>query len=173
LLGQPVEAPTAAPVTAEQLRVAHNVAVAGKDGPGIARWRAELARRLDVRRAATFDDGTELIGAVHGRGAERGMTLYFLTGPKGIAPNLKFSVSAKVTRAPRLSTLPLDPEVIEVGLPPIVPSALWQPGQIYSVKFTYRHRPGTEQLSGSFVSIRGGAAPSVVGGRRSVELAVL
>jgi 4-amino-4-deoxy-L-arabinose transferase-like glycosyltransferase len=173
LLGQPADAPNAEPATPEQIRVAHNVAVANDDQPTVARRRAELSRRFDVKRTARFDDGTEFLGAVHGRGAERGMTLYFLTGPKGMAPNVKFSVSAKVTKAPRLSSLPLDPEVIEVGLPPTVPSALWKPGQIYSVKFTYRHRPGTEQLFGSFVPIRNGAAPALVGGGRSVELAVL
>ena len=101
------------------------------------------------------------------------MTVYFLTGPKGLPANVKFSVSAKVIRAPRLSTLPLDPEVIEVGLPPAVPSELWQPGHIYSVRFTYRKRPGTERLFGNFVSTRGGAAPSPVGVARSIDLATL
>ena len=173
LLGQPADAPTAEPTTAEQERVAHNVALAQEDSAAAARRRGELARLLDVRRTARFDDGTELLGVIRGRGAEHAMTLYFLAGPNGLPPNVTFSVSAQVIRAPSLSTLPLDPEVIEVGLPPTVPTKLWRPGHIYSIKFTYRHRPGTERLFGTFVASPGGRAPALIGGARSVELAIL
>ncbi len=173
LLGQSAPMPTAAPVTAEQVRIAHNAAVVNSDAAAAARHRSALAKVLDAKPTAKFENGTELIGAVHGRRAERAMTLYFLTGPKGMPANLKFSASAQVTKRMPLSTLPLDPAVIEVGLPPTIPTELWLPGHIYSVKFTYRHRPGRERLFGNFVSTRGVPGPALLGGAKSVELAVL
>jgi 4-amino-4-deoxy-L-arabinose transferase-like glycosyltransferase len=175
LLGQTASVPTGTPATPEQIRVAHNAAVTAGDQAGAARLRGELARRFKLAATARFDDGSELLGGVHGRGAERSMTLYFLAGPKPMTPGLKFLVSAKVMEAPRLSTLPLDPDVIEVGLPFTVPTELWRPGQIYSVKFTYRKRPGKERFFGNFVTTRGGRAPSIAQppNAKTVDLATL
>lgn len=173
LLGQTAPVPKAAPATPEQIRVAHNAAVAGGDQANVARLRGELVGRFQLKATAKFDDGSELLGGVHGRGAERSMTLYFLAGPKPMTPNLKFLVSAKVVEAPRLSTLPLDPDIIEVGLPFTVPTELWRPGHVYSVKFTYRKRPGKERFFGSFVPLRGGRAPAILGGAKTVDLVVL
>ena len=173
LLEQSAPTPTAAPVTPEQIRVAHNIAVAAGDQQAAARLRGELVRRFRITATAKFDDGSELIGGVHGTGAERSMTLYFIASPKAMTPGLKFLVSAKVLAAPRLSTLPLDPEIIEVGQPFTVPSELWRPGHIYSMKFTYRKRPGQERFSGNFVAPRGGRVPAIVGGAKAVDLATL
>lgn len=173
LLGQPATPPAGAPATAEQLRIAHNVAVAAGNTADAARWRLALAARWNLKRTASFDDGTELLGALQGKGAERSITLYFLTGPHGIAARAKIAVTAQVIAAPRLSTLPLDPTAIEVDQPPPIPTDLWRPGQIYSIKFSYRKRPGTERFSGSFVPLRGGSVPVLVGGRRTFEIVVL
>jgi hypothetical protein len=168
LLGQPATPPPATPTTAEQIRVAHNVALAAGDKMTAARWRAELEKQLDLRPPATFDDGTVLVGARHGRGAERFVTLYFRAGPEGTRWGSKFAVYAKVDKAPRLSTLPQDPEVIEIGMPFNVPTELWKPGHIYSTKFTYRKRPGTERLYGSFAP-----GPTLVGKTKFLDLLTL
>jgi len=157
LLDQTAPAPTAAPVTPEQIRVAHNIAVAAGDQTAAARMRGELARNFRIKATAKFDS----------------MTLYFVAPPKPMTPNLKFLVSGKVIEAPRLSTLPLDPEIIEVGLPFTVPTDLWRPGHIYSMKFTYRKRPGKERFFGNFVAARGGRVPAIAGGAKAVDLATL
>ena len=108
LLGQGASAPTGTPTSRDQLRIQHNVAVAAGDAAGAARWGAELARRFNIHPTARFDDGTELLGGFHSRGAERVVTLYFLAGPGGKGRST-FAVSAKVERGPRLSTLPGGP----------------------------------------------------------------
>ena len=173
LLGQPATPPAESPATPEQIRVAHNVAVVAANPAEVARWRGALAARLNVKRTATFDDGTTLLGAIRGKGAERSLTLYFLAGPHGIAAHAKFAVSAQVIAAPRVSTLPLDPVVIEVDQPPSIPTDLWRPGHIYSIKLTYRKRPGTERFFGKFVSPRGERVPALVGRSQTTEIVVL
>jgi 4-amino-4-deoxy-L-arabinose transferase-like glycosyltransferase len=173
LLGQTAPPPTGTPASRDQLRIQHNVAVASGDAAAATRWRAELQRQLNIHPTAKFDDGTELLGGFHSHGAERAVTLYFLAGPSGFKGRSRFSVSSKVERAPRLSTLPKDPETIEIAEPPGIPTDLWKPGQIYSVTFSYRKRPGTERLFGSFAPLDGGRAPAVVGGQRTVDIVTL
>ena len=75
------------------------------------------------------------------------------------------TVDEQVVRAPLLSTLPKDPETIEVAEPPGIPTDLWRPGQIYEVSFSYRKRPGTERMFGHFVALDGGHAPEIVGAK--------
>jgi dolichyl-phosphate-mannose-protein mannosyltransferase len=162
------------PVTGDQIRIAYNVAVAAKDAAGAARWRAALEQRLDVKKTVKFDEQTVLLGAEHHRGAEHGMTLYFLAGPNGVKGATKFEVYAKVEKAPFLSTLPQDPVVIDVALYPAVRMELWKPGYIYSEHFTYRKRPGKEILYGAFVPEGAGHTPVIAGpGSRFVDLATL
>jgi 4-amino-4-deoxy-L-arabinose transferase-like glycosyltransferase len=170
LMGQGADLPPATPVTRDQLRIQHNVAVASGDGAAAARWRAALAGQFNIDKSARFDDGTELLGGVRGTGAAHVVTLYFRAGPGGVKGRNKFVVFSKVVRAPILSTLPKDPEAIEVAEPPGIPTDLWRPGQIYEVSFTYRKRPGRERLYGSFASLDGGRAPEIVGAR-TVEIA--
>jgi hypothetical protein len=164
LLDQPAPALPPTPTTTEQVRVAHNAAVAAGDKVGATRWRAELDKRLDVRVTAKFDDDTLLLGAHHNRGAEHSLTVYFLAGPKGTKGGAKFVVYAQVTKRSFLSTLAEDHDRIEVDMPFAVPTELWRPGHVYSMKFTYRHRPGTERLFGTFVSLDGRPAPARAGG---------
>jgi Dolichyl-phosphate-mannose-protein mannosyltransferase len=173
LLNQPATPPTGSPATPEQLRVAHNAAIAVGNVADAQRWRAALAARWNIKCTAKFDDGTELLGAIHGTGAERSLSLYFVAGPHGVATRAKFAVSAQVIAPPRVSTLPLDPVIIEVDQPPVIPTDLWQPGRIYSIKLTYRKRPGTERFFGTFVSLRGDRAPALVGGQRTTNIVVL
>ena len=173
LLGQAAPPVAGTPATLEQLRVAHNIAVTAGQAPEAARWRGQLQGQLNLKTTTKFTDGTELLGARLGTGAEHAITLYFLTGPGGIPARAKFLVRAEVVAPPRLSTLPRDPDVIEVDQPPSVPTDLWRPGQIYSIKLTYRKRPGTERFFGQFVSLRGPGAPAVAGPTPTVEITVL
>ena len=80
MLGQPAAVPTTAPVTTEELRIAHNAALERGDVAGAARLRAALAARFDVHPTAQFEGGTALLGGVQRTGARRSITLYFLAG---------------------------------------------------------------------------------------------
>jgi hypothetical protein len=148
LLGQPAQEPTAAPSTAEQLRVAHNVAVARGDAAAVSRWQAALSARLNWQVHASWDNGTELLGAIRHTGAQRGFTFYFRAGT--FKTDARFSVFAKVVSPPRFSTLPMDPAELDLTTNPIWPTTLWKPGGIYSVKVVFRKRPGTERLTASW-----------------------
>jgi Dolichyl-phosphate-mannose-protein mannosyltransferase len=163
MLGQPAVVPTTAPVTAEELRIAHNAAIDRGDLAGAARLRAALAARLDVHRTARFEGGTALLGGVHRTGARRSITLYFLAG--SIAGDARFSVHAKVLAPPRFSGLPAAPENLEIAGEPTWPISFWRPGRIYSLEVVYRKRPGTEQLSGAWTP-----GPRRVGALDPVEL---
>jgi hypothetical protein len=173
LLGQKPPPLPPTPSTPEQLRIAHNAALAAGDAKAAAAWRAALEDRLDLKKMTKYDDGTILLGAVHRRGSEHGMTLYFLVGPRGIPGAGGFQVYAKVEKRAFLSTLPLDPDVIEVAVPPEVPMDLWRPGNIYSERFTYRKRPGRERFYGAFAPRGAAKVPMIVGGARYVDLLTL
>ena len=66
MMVQPATSPTVEPKTLEQIRIAHNAAVARGDRAAAARWRSALTARFDLPVNATFDNGTELIGGIRG-----------------------------------------------------------------------------------------------------------
>jgi hypothetical protein len=173
LLGQPLPTLPSTPTTSEQLGIAHNAALDAGDGAAAARWRAALEARLNIKKMTKYDDGTVLLGAIHHRGAEHALSLYFLVGPRGLQGACGFEVYAKVEKRAFLSTLPLDPTVITLALSPEVPMDMWRPGNIYSERFTYRKRPGTERFYGGFGSRTASKIPTVVGAGRFVDLLTL
>ena len=97
---------------------------------------------------ARYGNGTELVGGVHARGAQRNITLTFVSGK--FDQDAKYVVNARVFAPPRLSTLPVDPAVLDLARNPTVPTSLWREGHLYPVRFTYRRRPGSEQLTGTW-----------------------
>jgi hypothetical protein len=150
LLGQPATAPPSipVPVTTEELRIAHNVAVEDGNADAAARLRGALAVGFNLPLAARFDGDTTLIGALRRTGARRSVTLFFTAGT--MTGDNKFLVHAKVVAPPRLSTLPVDPAELELAGSPMWPTNLWRRGHIYSLEAVYRKRPGTEVLSGAW-----------------------
>jgi hypothetical protein len=166
MLGQPAAVPTTAPVTTEELRIAHNAALERGDLAGAARLRAALAARFDVHPTAQFEGGTALLGGVHRTGARRGITLYFLAG--SIAGDARFPVHARVVAPPRFSGLPAAPENLEIASGPTWPTSLWRRGGIYSLDVVYRKRPGTETLTGSWAP-----GPRRLGSDAPIEIARL
>jgi hypothetical protein len=149
LLGQPAAAPpTGAPATLDEIRIAHNAAVERHDDKSAAALRARIQSAIDLPRGAVFDGDTTLLGGIHHRGARRGLTLFFVAGKFDV--DGAFKVHAKVTRPPRLSTLPADPADLELASGPMWPTTLWRKGHIYRFEVVYRKRPGTEVLTGSW-----------------------
>jgi hypothetical protein len=146
--GQPATAPGGTPATDDQLRIAHNVALAAGDTGHAAKLRAALSTRMNMPLRATYGNGTELIGGVHARGAQRNITLYFVAGK--FDGDAKYVVEAKVIARPFLSTLPVDPATLDLARGPVVPTSLWRPGHLHAIRFTYRRRPGAERLTGSW-----------------------
>ncbi|HZL18434.1 MAG TPA: glycosyltransferase family 39 protein [Polyangia bacterium] len=148
LLGQPAVAPAATPLTIEELRIAHNVAVDRGDAAGTAGWRAALAGRLNLPLGARYDGGTALIGGAWTPNGARSVRLFFVAG--ALPGDDRFAVHAKVIAPPHCSTLPVDPLSLETAGAPAVPTSLWRPGQIYDVRVVIRKRPGSEVWSGAW-----------------------
>ncbi len=160
LLGQAAAEPSAPPVTTEELRIAHNAAVRRGDAVAAARLRGELAARFDHQVTAEFDGGTALIGEIQRRGARRSLTMFFVAGT--FPGDARFAVHAKVVAPPRFSTLPADPNDLEIAGAPTWPTSLWRRGEIYSLQAVYRKRPGTEVLTGRWVPGPRARGPSPV-----------
>jgi hypothetical protein len=152
LFGQPTgPAPTGAPATLDEIRIAHNVAVDAHDDKTAAALRARIVAAFNVpnlKKTAAFEGGTTLLGGIHHRGARRGLTLFFVAGQLDV--DASFKVHAKVARPPRLSTLPADPADLELASGPMFPTSLWRKGHIYRFEIIYRKRPGTEVLTGTW-----------------------
>jgi len=165
--GQPAAPPAGPPAMDDDLRIAHNLALAGGDKAGAAGLRAALAKRFNLPLHATYGNGTELIGGVHERGAQRSMTLYFVAGK--FDQDVKYVVNAHVFAPPRLSTLPVDSATLDLARNPTLPTSLWRPGGIYAIRFVYRRRPGSEVLTGAFSPV----PPRTDDPRHPVEIARL
>lgn len=163
LLGQPATPPppSARPATLEQLRIAYNAAAAGGDAAAAARLRAELVRRLNLPVSLKWNNGLTLLGVDHHRGAARSLTPYFLQGTGGACQ--KVIIRAAVTKRRFLSTLPVDPDVLDIAPLPPVPCEMWRAGLIYSVPTVYRHRAGHEAFQLLLGAYGPAPAPAPVG----------
>jgi hypothetical protein len=170
--GQAAEIPAVPPVTLDQKRIAHNLAVAAGDEARAAALRAELGRELKPLGAA-FDDGTELLGARYEEGARSLLTLWIKAGGPTTA-DVQLTVKSKVTARAAWSTTMADPTEREVGLPLAIPPQRWRKGFIYADPVAIRKRPGTEVFRASFW-VRGAGSPPkrVGGGGAAVEVLTL
>ena len=142
LLGQPATAPATAPITLDQIRIAHNLMVSRKDEATAAAYRRALVSRLNLPVTAKWSAAVELLGVDHRRGAARSFTPYVLVGSDLKCG--KVAIKSHVTKRRLLSTLPIDPDVHDLAPLPPIRCELWQPGHIYSAPTIYRHRAGHE-----------------------------
>ncbi len=156
-LGQPADPPAGAPVTLEQKRIAHNVAVAAGDAAGAAALLAAIEREIAPVHAA-FDDGTEIVGTTF-HGEARPLLTILLKAGGPTAADVQLSVKSKVIARAAWSTTMADPTDREVGVPLGLPPRLWKKGFLYSDPVAIRKRPGTEVFRASFR----GAGPKRVG----------
>ncbi len=143
---QPAAAPTSAPVGLEQLRIAHNIAVAeGRDPSApLAALLAEMTP-LSLR----FDDGTELVASRFDDGVRPRLTLLY----RAAAPakwDVVPTVRSRVIAPPRWSSTPADPVVRDVSLPPAIAPRLWRAGFLYSHAIDIAKRPGVEAFDLTF-----------------------
>jgi 4-amino-4-deoxy-L-arabinose transferase-like glycosyltransferase len=169
--GQPAMPPAGPPVTLEQKRIAHNVAVAAGDQARAAVLLAEIQRELSPVHAA-FDDGTEILGTTFHEGARPLLTIFLRAGGPTTA-DVQLLVKSKVTAKAAWSTTIADPLERDVGLPLAIGSQRWRPGFLYSDPVAIRKRPGTEVFRASFWVRGSGPPPKRLRGPREVELLTL
>jgi hypothetical protein len=140
----PNPAPSVAPVGFEQLRVAHNIAIANGDAAGAEHWLTELLRGTERTHAQTFPDGNALLGARLERGASLVFSVYFrAAGPDPDEPYL--AMRSALDRETGSSLVPRDTAVAEVGMPFVIPASRWKAGYVYASETEVIRRIGSER----------------------------
>jgi hypothetical protein len=171
-LGQmPNPAPGTPPVGREQLRIAHNIAVAHGE-PALARkLRARLLAPLDRSAAVVYDDGAELLGTSYVPGVAPALVVYFLSAGPSTADQT-FEIRSVVLAPEPWSLVPADPTVKAVSLNVPLSTKLWKAGFIYASTSEIRKRPGRERFVGYWASSDGLAPPRrpIAGARRDTLL---
>jgi hypothetical protein len=149
-LGLPAPAPTAIPVTLEELRIAHNVAVQQKDVARAEELRARLAQRVGRPLGVGYSDGVRLLGVDVQRGPAIVVTLYWETSEAFKKTDVTYQVKCKILAPPPLWMPPVDYFEKDIApTPPIRPGS-WKPGYLYADRFVALHRIGKEECRGSF-----------------------
>ena len=159
----------AAPGAIDELRIAHNAAVASGNAALAAALRGRLLARLDRRVARAFSQGVELLGVRFEPGASDVLSVYFLA-TEPLERDVQFRITSFVESAPFLSLTPRDELGWDVGMPFSMPSSLWKTGFIYRSESELVRRPGRERYVGAF---RGTGAPEPLSGERETELLTL
>jgi len=145
----PNDPPSVPPANFEQMRVAHNIAVARGDVPAAERWLAQLLAGCDRSHATAFSDGDALLGTRFERGASLVLSVYFrASGPDPGEPELV--MHSALDSAPRGSLVPRDTAVAEVGMPFAIPTSRWKPGYVYASVTEVIRRIGSERWYGAF-----------------------
>lgn len=146
--------PSAPPVDREELRIAHNIAVADGDAALAGKLRTRLLAHIDRSTATTYDDGSELLGTSYLPSVAPKLIVYFLAA----APSPKdqyFEIRSVVLAPEPWSLVPADPMLKTVGLNlPLAPK-FWIPGFIYASTSEIRKRPGRERFYGYWISGHG------------------
>ncbi|HEX3343435.1 MAG TPA: glycosyltransferase family 39 protein, partial [Polyangiaceae bacterium] len=96
-LGQDAPLPTGQPATLDEVRIAHNAAVAKGDHAEAERWREKLDAVLDRTVTAKYDTGLALIGVRVLGGVEPRVEAWFEVG-KAFAGDATFAVKSSIER---------------------------------------------------------------------------
>ena len=144
---QPNPAPQVEPHTLEQVRIAHNLAVARADAARTKWLRERLEAALNRESGRVLGAGIELIGDRLEDGVAPTLSVYFVAaGPTEIPYD--FVIQSLVESRAFASLVAPDPTPRMVGMPFPIPTTRWRPGFIYSSVSEIRSRPGTERFYG-------------------------
>ncbi len=171
-LGGRAVVPTETPRTAEQWRIAHNVAVHRGDR---GRAQALLGQVLDGCDGAVqtrYEDGAELLAVCDAGGVSPEMHLYFRTTAR-LEPGLRFEVRTRLEAKPRLSWVRLDDKEKKVSPGFTIAPDLWRPGFVYRSVVELRQRPGRERFYGTWERVDGSSPPRAIGRAEPIVLRVL
>jgi hypothetical protein len=165
--------PPGLPSTPDQLRVAHNIAVATADPKRANEYEARLVDALLVYPALTFTDGTRLLGVRFTAGVASMLEVYFAAGTGLGRDGVEFEIESLVQKKALLSLVPRDPRTSVLGPPLVIPVKLWRSGFIYVSRTEVRPRPGSETFLGAFVGPDKERVPRPRDGSTKVRLLTL
>ena len=171
-LGQDAPQPTGQPTTIDEIRIAHNVAVANKDTAGAEHWREKLDTMLDRTVTTKYDTGLLLIGVRVLGGVEPRVEAWFEVG-KPFAGDDTFDVRSNIERKATLSLIPPDTADRDMSWPEPLPTKLWKPGAIYVTTAILNHRIGVERYSGRWVPRDGTSFPHRTDNRPDTILTIV
>jgi 4-amino-4-deoxy-L-arabinose transferase-like glycosyltransferase len=168
----PNDVPSTPPSTPEELRIAHNAALATGDESRAKAYEDALRAQLRTSISMPFTDGTALLGERFTQGAAKKLALYFrAAGP--MACECLFHIDSSVEAREPLSLVPQDTVLRVVGEPFWLAPKTWKRGYIYSAASELRQRPGTERFVGFFESDGKSPPPRAASGNGKIELVVL
>ncbi len=161
------------PAGLDDLRIAHNAALATGDAARANDLQARLQAKIDPQAATKYTDGTLLLGEVFTPGVAPTLDVYFQASGPAASDEEQFDIQAFVERAPLLSMVEADNRPKATAMPLVIPPRLWKPGFIYVDHTEIRHRPGRERYVGFFVGGPEAARPRPLDGARDVPLLTL
>jgi hypothetical protein len=172
-LGQSATTPSGEPITLDEMRIAHNVAVATGDHAGAERWRGRIEESLDRSVGASFTQGVRLMGVKVIGGVEPRVECWFhLDGDKGLG-ELWFDVRSTIEAREPFSLIPPSTTDRGMAFAPPLSTKLWRAQFIYSTEVVLNHRIGVERYSGAWQSRDGSPAPTRTDGRADTTVATL
>jgi hypothetical protein len=157
-LDQSAFEPTATPVTLDQIRIAHNVAVSKNDAAAAERWREKIDAQIDRTVAVKYDSWVRLIGVRFVGGVQPRIESWFevTDEPSG---DVQFNVSSTIVAQGKYSLIPIDKTDRAMAFPPSLPTKLWKVGYIYKTVTVLNHRIGRERYVGAWATRDGGTPP--------------
>jgi hypothetical protein len=170
-LGQDALRPTQQPVTLDEMRIAHNVAIASGDEVAARQWREKIEAQLDRSVHARFEAVT-LVGVRLVGGVEPRIESWFQVNapPTGDAT---FRVRSTLEARAPLSLIPPGKTDREMAWPPVLPTKLWRERFLYKTETVMNHRIGRERYWGQWSPRDGSWAPKRLDGPPDVTLAVV
>jgi hypothetical protein len=175
-LGQPSSAPSGTPVTLDQIRIAHNIAVASGDGTTAEKCKNRIEASLDRSVEASFTQGVHLLGVMLIDGAEPRIESWFEfeggAGGKGMG-DAWFGVRSTMEGREPFSLIPPDPTDRDMSFPPSISTKLWRPGFIYAMTVVLNHRIGIERYTAAWRSRDGSPPPTRTDRQPQTTLAVV
>jgi hypothetical protein len=171
-LGQDAFDPTATPVTLDEIRIAHNLAVSKGDDAAKEKWREKIDAGIDRTVRVKYDSMADLIGVRLIQGVQPRIETWFevTEAPRG---DLQFDVLSMVDAKGKYSLIPPDKTERVMAFPPSLPTKLWKVGFIYKTVTVLNHRIGRERYYGRWGSRDGAPTPKRLDHKPDTTLVVV
>ena len=168
-LGLDASTPSAAPGTFDEIRIAHNIAIARGDEKTAASLRARLLEKAGHVTDYAFTNDLHLIAEQVDTGSAVVVTFLWEAGKDFKKFEGYFDVKCKVTAKPPLWMSDTDFLEKDMSPTPIFRPSMYKARFLYAQRFIALHRIGTEECTGSFP----GGNPHLVNGAPEVKLFTL
>jgi len=162
----PAPAPTVPPVSVDDLRIAHNIALRDGDAARAGDLASKVAGMMQRRLDLQYTGGIRLDGIDVHYGPAIVVTLFWSTDQGYKPSDLSYQLKCKIIAPPRLWKTQLDYFENELAPVPLIRPANWKANRLYTNRFTALHRIGKEEcrlwFSGGLHPVSGDQNPVVL-----------